>query len=121
VDFLTAVSLPIYSQTRSEPRYRLRLPVQLTAAGANGSEIIGLSENISAHGALLLTETPLAEDARLRLAIVVGPPGSSKVTRLSASGKVLRVERRATGGFAIAVWCNRPFRMMSQSMQTTID
>lgn len=113
--------LPTYSDTRSEPRYDLRLPVQLSAAGANGSEIFGLSENISAHGVLLLTDAPLLEDARLSLAIVVGALGSSKVTRLLANGKVVRVERRSTGGFAIAFWCRRPFGIMCQSMRRTID
>lgn len=107
--------------TRSELRYRLRLPVQLSAVEGNGGEIIALSENISAHGILLLTETLIPEGTRLRLAILVGPPGSLKATRLLANGKVLRTQRRWSGGFVTAVCCNRPFRMVNESTRRAVD
>jgi hypothetical protein len=75
--------------------------------------MIAVSQNISAHGILLLTESPIAERSRLQLAILVGPPGSSKATLLLANGKVVRAEPRSASGFEVAVCCTRPFRMTS--------
>ncbi len=115
------MSLPNYPETRSELRYRLRLPVQISTVDGSGGEIIALSENISAHGILLLTETPIPEGTRLRLAILVEPPGSLKATRLLANGRVLRTQRRWRSGFVTAISCNRPFRMANPSTRRAID
>jgi hypothetical protein len=115
------MSLPNYPETRSELRYRLRVPVQVSTVDGSGSEIIAMSENISAHGILLLTETPIPEGIRLRLAILVEPPGSLRATRLLANGRVLRTQRRSRSSFVTAILCNRPFRMANPSTRRAID
>lgn len=107
--------LTSYSETRSELRYGLHLPVRVSREDAFDGEIAALSENISAHGILLRAGVPIAEGTMLRMTINVKAAKASKTTRLLNAGRVLRVTPCRAGGFLIAVWCVRPFRMDSAS------
>jgi hypothetical protein len=111
--------LPTYSRNRSELRFGLRLPVQISAENAVDGAIIAFSENISAHGILLRVTKPIPKETWLRLAIVVKPATATKPTRLVAAGRVLRAERGASNDFLIAICCTRPFRMLGASGDDT--
>jgi len=105
------VPLTSYSEQRSELRYGLHLPVQVSPEDVFAGEIAALSENISAHGILLRAGVPIAEGTMLRMVITVKVSGGSKTSRLLNAGRVLRVTPCRTSGFLIAIRCVRPFRM----------
>ena len=82
-------------QERRDARYPLKLPVSVKLAR---EEICVQSENISLGGILLSTAFPIPEGSTVDLAI-----GVSHVTFLSARGKVVRVEAKVAGNFAVAI------------------
>ncbi len=115
------MSLNSYSENRSELRYDLRLPVQVSVESASAGAISALSENISAHGILLHIVTPIPQQTWLRLTIVVKPTEVSNATRLVAAGRVVRVERCPSSGFLVAVYCTRPFRMVEVGARQRLE
>ena len=95
---------------RRNPRYPLHLPVLVKLAN---NEIYARSENISLSGILLSTEVLIPEGSAVAMAVEVGSVPDSGVF-MTACGKVLRLQPKASGNFAIAIECSRPFELMRQ-------
>ena len=107
-------SLPRSTQmiTRREPRYDLCLPVSLRVSNSPSCDLTAMSENISVHGVLLATQSPICEGTDVQLTVTFAPVTSSRTVRFVATGRVLRLQRRSTGGFAVAVSCaEHPFTL----------
>ncbi len=117
LDRLIPVSLTSYSESRSELRYGLHLPVRVSREDTSDGEMAALSENICAHGILLRAGVSIAEGTILRMVITVKAEKASKTTRLLNAGRVLRVTPCRTSGFLIAIRCVRPFRMAHAASQ----
>jgi PilZ domain len=101
------------SISRRESRYDLCLPVALKVA-ESASETSGLSENISLHGVLVATKSPIREGTEVELVITLPRAQTVRNARLEASGRVLRSEQRESNTFAVAVFCaEHPFRFTS--------
>ena len=93
----------IQFERRSAQRFDFHLPVSITAceSGAEGS---AFSQNISARGAFLYTELPLAEGAEVQLQLIM----PSEITlaenmQVRCRGRVRRVSR-IQNRFAVAVY-----------------
>ena len=100
-----------YQLRRRERRYDLRLPVSLTPHCDTPGEIMAVSENISCHGILLFADAAIPEGTSIELMVALRSPSPWGNTHLTAAGRVLRVERRGSGSFAVAVCCDeRPFK-----------
>jgi len=82
-------------QERRDARYPLNLPVSVKL---DREEMRVESENINLGGILLSSAFPIPEGSTVNLAI-----GVSHVTFLSARGKVVRVEAKIAGNFAVAI------------------
>jgi hypothetical protein len=85
-------------------RYPLHLPVLLKVAD---KELHTRSENISLGGILLSSVSLIAEGSTVEVAFGVA---SNTGTPSSVRGKVLRVQPKATGDFAVAIAFEHPFR-----------
>jgi hypothetical protein len=88
-------------------RYPLHLPVSLKLAQR---ELHARSENISLGGILLSSAFLIPEGSTVEVAVGVAhlpAPG----TQLKARGKVLRVQPRTTGDFAVAIAFDSPFEL----------
>jgi len=94
-----------YQPERRSVRYYLRLPVSVKLAD---KEVYARSENISLSGILLSSAFRIPEGSTVELAVGAGPRPDPGV-RLTARGKVLRVQPKASGDFAIAIECDRAF------------
>jgi len=91
---------------RRDIRYPLHLPVSLKVAD---KELHTRSENISLGGILLSSASLIPEGSAVEVAFgVASHPDTSKQS--SVRGKVLRVQPKATGDFAVAIAFERPFR-----------
>jgi hypothetical protein len=101
---------------RRHPRYRLHLPVLLKLAD---KEIYAQSENISLGGILLSSEVLIPEGSAIALAVRVGSIPNPGVF-MTACGKVLRLQPEASGNFAIAIECSRPFELMRQKPNPSV-
>lgn len=99
----------MYSQRteRRSTRYPLHLLVSVKVADR---EIRARSENVSIKGILLSSEFPIPEGSTVALQVGVGEIPTPLF--LIASGKVLRVQSRASGNFSVAIECDRPFEIM---------
>jgi hypothetical protein len=92
-------------QERRCIRYPLHLPVSVKLAH---KEMLAHSENISLGGILLSSTFLIPEGSAVELAVTVAhlpDPG----IQLAARGKVLRVQPKASGSFAVAIALERPF------------
>jgi hypothetical protein len=96
-----------HRQGRRSTRYPLHLPVSLKLAG---DEMRARSENISLGGILLSSSFLIPEGSTVELSILMRMPDSGPF--LTARGKVLRVQQKTSGDFAIAIECDRPFRLV---------
>jgi hypothetical protein len=99
---------------RRDVRYPLQLPVSIKLAH---KEVRARSENISLGGILLSSAFLIPEGATVEVAVGVAnlpDPG----TLLSARGKVLRVQPRPTGDFAVAIELERSFEVGLQGLNT---
>jgi hypothetical protein len=104
---------PKFPERRST-RYPLNLPVSLILANKN---LHARSENISLGGILLSSALLISEGSNVEVAIGVAhlpQPG----TQLTARGKVLRVQPRVTGDFAVAIAFERPFEFSPQTLRS---
>lgn len=91
---------------RRELRYPVHLPVSLTLAH---KELHTHSENISLGGILLSSGFLIPEGSKV--AVAVGLPAPARPGMLlSARGKVLRVQPKASGGFGVAIKLERSFK-----------
>ena len=101
-----------YQPERRSVRYYLRLPVSVKLAN---KEVYARSENISLSGILLSSALRIPEGSTVELAVGAGPrPRPDPGVLLTARGKVLRVQRKASGDFAIAIECDRAFEPMRE-------
>jgi len=94
-------------ERRSERRFPLRQPASLKFLEGTATELTAVTENVSAHGALLQSEMeiPVGAKAEITLILPEGPP-------LKGSGEILRAERSAQGGsYFVAMHCDVPFRI----------
>ena len=99
-----------FPHSRKELRYVLRLPVSVELP-ESANPIAAESQNISVHGILLRSGVPIAEGSRVNLAVALKPVAVAGELALTAAGNVLRVRSDAPGQFAVAVSCDRPFRL----------
>jgi hypothetical protein len=99
---------------RRSTRYPLNLPVSLMLANR---QLHARSVNISLGGILLSTAFQISEGSNVEVAVGVAhlpQPG----TQLGARGKVLRVQPRVTGDFAVAIAFEHPFEFSPQSLSS---
>jgi len=91
---------------RRDIRYPLHLPVSLKVAD---KELHTRSENVSLGGILLSSAFLIPEGSTVEVAFgVASHPDTDKQS--SVRGKVLRVQPKATGDFAVAIAFEHPFR-----------
>jgi hypothetical protein len=88
---------------RREPRFPVHLPVSLTLPH---KELHAHSENISLGGILLSSGFLVPEGSKVEVAVGVPAPARPGML-LSARGKVLRVQPKASGGFGVAIKLER--------------
>jgi hypothetical protein len=91
---------------RRDTRYPLYLPVSLKVAD---KELHTRSENISLGGILLSSASLIPEGSTVEVAFggcFLPDTGTQSCVR----GKVLRVQPKATGDFAVAIAFEHPFR-----------
>jgi len=88
-------------------RYSLHLPVAVKLGNAQMS---ARSENISENGILLSSDFLILEGSSVELTVDF-PRSLEMGVSLTARGKVLRVHPKASGGFAMAIGCDVPFRI----------
>jgi hypothetical protein len=91
---------------RRDTRYALHLPVSLKLAH---KELHTRSENISLGGILLSSAFLIPEGSTVEVTFGVAHRPNA-ATHASARGKVLRVQPKATGDFALAIAFEHPFR-----------
>jgi len=91
---------------RRDVRYPVQLPVVVKLAGR---VMHAHSENISLNGILVVSEVLIPEGSVVELSIPVPS------VWLTSQGKVIRVRLNDSGDFALAIACERPFRLRSQS------
>jgi hypothetical protein len=102
---MTALDSPQRPERR-DIRYPLHLPVSLTLAH---KELHARSENISLGGILVSSTFLIPEGSTVEVAFGVAHlPQPS--TQSSARGKVLRVQPKGAGDFAVAIAFEHPFR-----------
>ena len=94
---------------RHSTRYPLHLLVSVKLAD---HEICARSENISLRGILLSSESSIPPGSAVALQVGIGQIPTPLF--LTACGRVVRVQPRALGDFAIAIECDRPFEIMKQ-------
>jgi PilZ domain len=92
---------------RQNIRYPLHLPV---AVKLGREEMHTQSENISLNGILLSSAFLIPAGSTVELAVGVAQVPSPGIL-LKARGKVLRVQPRASGNFAVAIECEGPFEL----------
>jgi hypothetical protein len=95
------------SELRRSVRYRVHLPVTVKLCNA---QISARSENISKMGILLTSDSLILEGAFVELDVHF-TPRLEMGPSLRARGKVLRVEPTVSGGSAVAIGCDVPFRI----------
>jgi hypothetical protein len=94
-------------QERREMRYPLHLPVLIKIAR---QEMRARSENISLGGILLTSDSLIPEGATVEVAVGVAHTTDPGIL-LSARGKVLRVQPKLAGDFAVAIRLERSFEL----------
>jgi hypothetical protein len=95
-------------------RYPLNLPVSLTLAHR---ELHARSENVSLGGILLSSTFPIPEGSTVEVALGIAQLPQAGA-QLRARGKVLRVQPRATGDFAVAIAFEHPFEFNLQGQSS---
>jgi hypothetical protein len=101
---------------RGSQRYPLHFLVSVKLAD---QEICARSENISLCGILLSAESFIPQGAAVALQVGVGQIPAPLF--LTACGRVLRVQSRASGNFTVAIECDRPFEIMKQKPYYSSD
>lgn len=104
-----------HRQERRDTRYPLHLPVSLRLAH---KEMHARSENISLGGILLSSAFLIPEGSMVEVAFGTAhaaEPGAHS----SARGKVLRVQPKTTGDFAVAIAFEHPFPTGLQGLGST--
>jgi hypothetical protein len=101
-------SSPVQHERRAAQRFPFQLPVTLRLAGGE-LESVGLTQDVSARGAFILTEANVAEAAGLEFTLVLPPEVTlTESMRVRCQGKAIRVEGPGLGGkFGVAVVVER--------------
>ena len=108
---MTLMNSPQHSERR-DIRYPLHLPVLVKLAD---KEIRTQSENVSLGGILLSSAFMIPEGSTV--GVDVGVAQLSHVgALLTARGKVVRVQPKSSGDFAVAVQLERPFELPLQEL-----
>src|ERR1700741_282103 len=95
---------------RRASRYPVNLPVLLKVAD---KELHTRSENISLGGILLSSSSLIPEGSTVEVAF-----GVASLPNIGVRGKVLRVQPKATGDFAVAIAFEHPFQDRLQSLDS---
>ena len=108
----SAISVRIGMHSPRQPeRQNIRYPLHLPVAVKLGREEMHTqSENISLNGILLSSTFLIPAGSTVELAVGVAQVPSPGIL-LKARGKVLRVQPRASGNFAVAIECEGPFEL----------
>jgi hypothetical protein len=101
-------------QERRDIRYPLNLPVSVKLAH---KEMHARSENISLRGILLSSAFLIPEGSTVEVAVGAAHRPDPGI-QLSARGKVLRVQPKASGNFAVAIAFERPFGFGRQRLDS---
>lgn len=99
--------MPTPSEPRRSTRYRLDLPVTIKLGD---TQMSARSQNISETGILLSSDFLILEGSSVELAVHFTDTLEMGAS-LTARGKVLRVHPKMSGGFAMAIGCEAPFRI----------
>lgn len=105
------------SQERRGIRYSLNLPVSLTLAH---KKFLARSESISLGGIRLSSASFIPEGSVVEVEVRIAhlpQPGTS----LSARGKVLHVQPKATGDYAVAIAFERPIQFGVEELKSGAD
>ena len=105
------------SQERRGIRYSLNLPVSLTLAH---KKFQARSESISLGGIRLCSASFIPEGSVVEVEVRIAhlpQPG----TYLSARGKVLHVQPKATGDYALAIAFERPIQFSMEELKSGAD
>ena len=97
---------------RRDIRYQVQLPVSLKLAD---KEIRTRSENVSLGGILLSSVFMIPEGSTVGVNVGVAHLSHGGAL-LTARGKVVRVQPRPSGDFAVAVQLERPFEIPLQKL-----
>jgi hypothetical protein len=108
---MTSMNSPQHPRRR-DIRYPLHLPVSVKLAD---KEIRTRSENVSLGGILVSSAVIIPEGSAVGVDVGVVHP-SQPGTLLTARGKVVRVQTRPSGDFAVAVQLERPFKIPLQKL-----
>ena len=100
-------SSPVQHERRAAQRFPFQLPVTLRLNGE--VESVGLTQDVSARGAFILTEAKVAEAACLEFTLVLPPEVTlTESMRVRCRGKAIRVEGPGLGAkFGVAVVVER--------------
>jgi PilZ domain len=90
------------TERRRSRRFPLQQPATIESGSGGLHEVSGNTENASLQGVFLLTDTPLAEGLQVRVKLLLRTIGFQGI-RLHGSGRVVRVETKASGKFGIAI------------------
>jgi hypothetical protein len=102
------------SESRKSVRYPLQVPVTLKLGNAR---IRARSQNISRAGILLSSDCLILKGSSVELTVHFTHSPATGAS-LTARGKVLRVQPNSSGGFAMAIGCDVPFRITSGPSKT---
>lgn len=96
-------SSPVQHERRAAQRFPFQLPVTLRLGGE--VESVGVTQDVSARGAFILTEAKVAEAACLEFTLVLPPEVTlTESMRVRCRGKAIRVEGPGLGAkFGVAV------------------
>ncbi|HLK34573.1 MAG TPA: PilZ domain-containing protein [Terriglobales bacterium] len=96
-------SAPIHLERRAAQRFSFQLPVTIHLPGEK--EARGVTQDVSARGALVFTDMKVMESSGLELTLVLPPEITlTESMRVRGRGKALRVEGPGPGGkFAVAI------------------
>ena len=102
---------PAMHSPRQPERQNVRYPLHLPVAVKVGQEEMHTqSENISLNGILLSSASLIPAGSTVELAVGVAQLPRPGIL-LTARGKVLRVQPKASGNFAVAIECECPFEL----------
>ena len=96
-------SSPVQHERRAAQRFPFQIPVALRLAG--GVECRGLTQDVSARGAFISTDTAVPEASCLEFTLVLPPEITlTESMRVRCRGKAVRVEGPGLGAkFGVAV------------------
>jgi PilZ domain len=96
-------------ERRREPRFGVRNAATVKTSFDASSELLALTENLSAHGVLLYVESLIPENQALKVILALKLAPTAQSLHLIYEGKVVRTQQNSTTGkVAVAVVCDHP-------------